>query len=226
MPTFKHAQTQCLLIGNSRSIWTPFLTHVQSICIDSGSTRRHQLPSDPFDSYVEKSILTCLQSLDGFSHRFSAAVHFSHDRFFLLDPNGTVLDEGWQRIPFQKLGELCGFAVSIPGTGLQATYEQGPWFSYRAVIVFDTEIPETLSTESNKLRLEHWLHDQIPKDRLGLWQHQVNQLISSQSSDNNNWSKWLDLRVDIGKALGRHDQKFCDQQCKYHYTKDKVHLLS
>lgn len=194
-----------LIVGNSRALWTPFVTSREAAQKDP------PLPH-PLDRYVERSLGEALE-LSGL--KFNLA--YSH----------TLLP---QPIPLQRIADAAGFAHLGPAhLSVHPTY--GLWLALRAVVVLefpfsDAELPPggqaprvcegclAPCTGALEEALQHHSEPPAPKHV---------QLATSPLRLSNHAQAWARIRevCPIGQ-----EHKFSGPQMKYHYDKSRVALFT
>ncbi|KAK9840186.1 hypothetical protein WJX74_005136 [Apatococcus lobatus] len=108
-----------VLIGNSRKLWQPFLAEYK--CSEELQASDH-----PLDTYIENQLLTVMSTdLRGLRWRVCWA-------------NGHQATSGQDSpMAMQRLAHLIGFAYYNSTSHLCLHQKFGPWFSMRAVIIFE-----------------------------------------------------------------------------------------
>ena len=213
----------CLLVGSTKTLWPPFKAHALS---------PKTLDDNPLDNYSQTSLTSILSCLS-----VPCKIYFVNDVLVSVSTLGQTTTEHPTRIAFQKLGESCGFGIMVDGVGLQICKEYGPWFAYRAFVVFDhkptclTDEDFMQETEFAKRKEElRILLSAVSDNKRMEWTSKINRLMGSGSAApfHEVWKEWVDVRMDIGvelfgkaKSLG---MQYSNEQIEYHYTKNKSWL--
>ena len=125
-----------LIIGNTKNIWTPFISSLAQ------NSSPHPLTSEsPLDDFIEQEINDISTQL---TNDLSVPVE---DIFFTHDTSPERL------ISFQKLGHSTNLAHYSPELGLCLHAKFGAWFAFRAAIM----LGESTSPNSTELSIEHEL---------------------------------------------------------------------
>jgi hypothetical protein len=172
---------------------------------------------NPFDTYTKEVICNIIKQQPEKRLR-------DCDIYFVFDQVVSLPDESLQskRLAFQALAEAIGFAFMIPGTGLQACLDFGPWFSYRAVIVWkdSCELYDTNDLISkHNTNLEKWISECVSVKQAQDWKDRVQFWIENPNAAT--WKDWASLRMEIGEVLQRDQFRYSDQQLGYHYSGDR-----
>jgi len=115
LPESGRPQSLAVIIGNTRSMWAPFLRALHA----RPDLRRSENPVDAYAMSVVESALAAI------AHR--CVVRWAH-----------VL--GAEVVAMQRLAQIAGLAYLSPAhLSVHPTY--GPWISLRAVVVFDVDGP-------------------------------------------------------------------------------------
>jgi methylmalonic aciduria homocystinuria type C protein len=122
LPTFGHGATTCLLIGNTRELWNPFL---QWYAANGTST------TDPIDDYCHEMVNVALGAAGGLP---------GYEVFWADDYNPATL------ISMQRVAEISGLCYLDHEAHLAIHPTYGSWVSFRAVVAFDAELPAALSS--------------------------------------------------------------------------------
>jgi len=188
-------ESMCMLVGNTKKLWPYFIADANGQSLDSWTA------SQIYSSTKE------------FMDKFSV--------YFVFDDYVIHMDEitrGKKRIAFQTLGQSIGFSISLPGTGLSVTREYGPWFAFRAVIVFHDQKYELPKQDIQTL--ENWIHESISSDQLKHFEQKTRDALAMTDS----FQELIKIRKEIGILLNKQDQEYSYNQMMYHYTKSKDNL--
>jgi hypothetical protein len=131
----------------------------------------------------------------------------------------------------------------VDGVGLQICKEVGPWFAYRALVVFETK-PLCLDERDfiqekefgkRKDELYELMLTKVMDEKRMEWASKIDQLLGRNAEGvaapfNEVWREWVDVRVDIGHQILGHaksvDIQYSNEQIEYHYTRNKSVLRS
>ncbi|ORX95440.1 hypothetical protein K493DRAFT_337365 [Basidiobolus meristosporus CBS 931.73] len=191
-----------ILIGNTKYLWPHFLHH-----LSEKPESFWEKEKNPLDSYVVTSVENAVrQSLPGkptetrFSHVFS----------------------GENFIAIQHAGQLAGLQYDRSlGFCLHPTY--GPWIGLRAVVIVgDAEGYEWDSISTNQESL-------IPLETLSKLKQEMDHLRAQYKQDHEwswgkYWRQWIALRDKVSEACLAQQWRYCDEQIRYHYLKDRIFL--
>jgi len=167
-----------LLIGNTRELWPHFETAIRA--------RPDRIEaSDPFDDWVTERVGALLEGVP-----VDWRVRFAHDQAPRL-------------VSMTRLAVVSGLAWLAP-VHLCIHERYGPWFSLRAVAVFDNPGPDGDRA-----------HLPPPCDACEQTCEPAMRAIRVAGSS---WRDWLAVRdaCPIGRA-----HRFSERQLRYHYTKDR-----
>lgn len=122
----------------------------------------------------------------------------------------TLLDENL--VDFQKLAQSSGFAYLNPLAHLCVLPAPiGPWFAFRAAIVFNTDYTQSSPTPS-------------PKNPWPEGDELINGLIKDGIADWT-WQDWFRLR-EVAGGFCPEESKYCESQIRWHYIQDRQILES
>ena len=187
-------ESNCLLIGNTRKLWPVFIN-------DSKGTKG-------LDAWTASVIESTTRKL---FQQFS--IYYVFDDFAIF--NKSEISRGKKRIAFQTLGECVGLSISVKGTGLTVTPQHGPWFAYRAVIVFHDQTLKSHCLKQSQA-LDKWINQSFSTDQLKYLQEKTH---IAQT-----FKEFIEIRKEIGILLNKQDQEYSYNQMMYHYTKSKDNL--
>ena len=192
-------ESKCMLVGNTKNLWPCFIEKA------NGQT---------LDSYTLSQIYSVTKE---YVNKFS--VYFVFDDYII---HKDQITKGKKRIAFQTLGQSIGFSSTIPGTGLAVTREHGPWFAFRAVIVFHDQISDDDSkySKQNIQVLEKWINEPITADQLKSFEKMTQDALSFTDS----YKKLIEIRKEIGILLHKKALEYGYNQMMYHYTKSEEFL--
>ncbi len=194
-----------LIVGNSRALWTPFVTSLEAV--------QGEPPlAHPLDDYVERCVGEALELSN-----LSFSLAYSH----------TLLP---QPIPLQRIADAAGFAHLGPAhLSVHPTY--GPWFALRAVIVLDFPWSNARLEDAGPARaicegcaapcireleeaVKHHSERPLPKHV---------QLATSPLRLSLHSQAWARVRqvCPVGQ-----EHEFSAPQMKYHYDKSRVALFT
>lgn len=177
-----------LVIGNSRALWTPFVSALRS-------DPRWLAGPDPLERWLLEQLhaaTTC--ALAAVSHR----VYWAHD--------------GPPYLPFQRIAELSGLATPGPAQ-LSIHPTLGPWFALRAVITVDYPAPRRpLPEPVSPCRTCE--QPCVPALARALQQHPLATL--TQKEITRSWREWLAVRdaCPVGRAHRYSESQIRYHYCK------------
>lgn len=182
LPTFGHSATSCLLIGNTRELWVPFLQwHAAH---GSSST-------DPIDDFCHKMVNDSLANAGSLPN---------YSIFWADDYNPETL------ISMQRVAEVSALCHLNHEAHLAIHPTYGAWISFRAVLVFDDELPAALS--SPPLPVARLLSDEESAECSRLLQEAL-------EDENKDWRRWVKVRDVIKRGI---EFRFSSDQIEYHYS--------
>jgi hypothetical protein len=188
-------ESMCMLVGNTKKLWPNFIA-------DSNG--------QSLDSWTASQIYSSAKEFVG---KFS--IYFVFDDYII---HMDKITRGKKRIAFQTLGQSIGFSISIPGTGLSVTREYGPWFAFRAVIIFHDQKFELPKQDIQTL--EDWIRESISSDQLKHFEQKTRDALALTDA----FKEFIEIRKEIGILLNKQDQEYSYNQMMYHYTKSKDYL--
>ena len=206
-----------LLLANTHAIWRPFSLWLRG---DAARVVQHQ---HPFDTYLQQVVNRALDAL---------LPGFRRDVFW-------ACEEGTPRmVAMQRAAECAGLAHLDPSTHLSIHPTFGAWLSLRAVVVLDlpglghvppAPLASPLSDEEREeasRALQKAIvasSDDLCKELHGPGRGGGAGGSRMESCDRGApaWREWVALRDVV--RLGRR-YRFCEDQIKYHYTKDRAIL--
>jgi hypothetical protein len=180
---FKFEGKEAVMICNTKTLWEKMLRRVRSADKDA-------VVGDPFDNIVENDISELFPESDRFN------VFYSHRKYM-----GVF-------IPFQRIAHEIGLAYFDPISHLSIHPLYGPWFSMRAIIVFNEDINIVDVTPSSQALKPNTLDEYLL------------QQITPPFSTHSDWRALLKVRDSISRMVGSDSFRFSDDQIRYHYTKD------
>ncbi len=179
-PFARRAGALACVIGNSKALWPVFTA--------TGACGDH-----PLDRYVVETVSRLSAAA---SSRLGAHhIHWAH----VVRPAA---------VPIQRVAEHAGLARLGPAW-LSVHPEFGPWFGLRAVVVFDTDGPETVSPAPDPCSACDG-KPCIPAVQAAL-----------DAGPRATWRDWLAARDAC--PVGR-DSRYDEAQLEYHYTKNPACL--
>jgi hypothetical protein len=172
------------MVCNTKAFWNKFVKRL----------KKEALSSNPVDETVEKDISSIFQESD------KVTIFYSHKRY-----------EN-EFIPFQKIAHQTGMAYFDKTSHLSIHPTYGPWFSMRAIVIFDENM--NLEISSTVLKIPEFLDENSLKN-------DVDKVLTNQFST---WKDWVKIRDRVSEMIGSNEHRFSDDQIRYHYTKDKFVL--
>ena len=200
------ASALVVLIGNSASVWRPFLNacaHDASLLTDP----------HPLQCYLQRNIETALST-----NTTSYRVYWSHC-------TAELVSGGRGYVAMQRMAECSGLAYLDHTSHLSIHPVFGPWFSLRCAIVMD----DVYFCDSNESGTSPSLPPLPPPPRLvcplddatvAAVKEAACIAFEGQSGieKNKKWQKWLAVRDAVG---AEHPHRYCERQIVYHYTGDR-----
>lgn len=125
LPTFKRSQTLAVLLGSTKTIWSPFL-HALRTSDPVGHLPGEELHDGPLNAFV----VTNTEALT----------------VEVLTPLGIRCESRYANemgkgrlVAMQKLAQLSGCAYLHPSCGLNVHPVYGPWHAYRSLMIIDMD---------------------------------------------------------------------------------------
>lgn len=191
----------CMLVGNTKKLWPHFISSLRE-------------SNDPLDEWSSSEIFKITSE---FADKFS--IYFVFDEYLTFKGRMEEIVRGKKRIAFQTLGYSIGFSITVPGTGLSVTPEFGPWFAFRAVIVFHDDYSHQ-HHEVKLSNLQKWIDNAMTVDQINRFEVKTIDIINVQSS----FHDFIALRKEIGILLRKENYEYEYNQMMYHYTKLNKYL--
>ncbi|KAK9857585.1 hypothetical protein WJX84_000118 [Apatococcus fuscideae] len=200
-------QAMAVLVGNSRKLWQPFLSHWRS-------SEDLQASENPLDTYIQTELVNVLSTdLKGL-------------RWRICWPD-TMTREGGP-MAMQRLAHTIGFAYYDTTSHLCLHPKLGPWFSMRAVLVFDGLSYAGPSPQPPKCPLSAqtlaYIKMAVRSARTSM-DAAESQPRSSEDSNggptSQHWQKWVAVRE---ATCPGNPWKFDNRQMEYHYTHNTAAL--
>ena len=193
-----------VLVLNSRAFWVPFLE----------ACRRDPAllaGADPLNSWVEASVLAGLEGVGAEGRR--ARVFWSHRQ-------AAGLEGGAGYVAIQRAAAASGLAHLDHPAHLCVHPPYGPWFSLRALLVFDDvpytsqpppPLPDTCSSEARA------------RVAAALAAAQGGAAVATHADVGEGWERWLAVREALSPG---HPWRYPQDQLLYHYTADRALLAA
>lgn len=194
LPELGASENLVVVIGNARRLWPMFLDTYANTTL---SDEEH-----PLDVYTR-------MHLGAAAARVAAELSLRHELRFSFD-------HAPKAIAIQRLAAVTGAAELAP-IGLCVHPSYGPWFSLRAAVVFSIAGPELRSPASICSRCAH-------KPCLVARERVLASLEGGapcREAFESDWQGWLAMREACPVGA---EQRYGDDQIRYHYTKDKAGL--
>lgn len=182
---FKSDGLKAVMVCNTKALWRKFS---KLIC----SNKDFVLMRDPLDRIVENDISRLFPQSDKY------CVLYTHRMY------------GGKFFPFQKVAHEIGLAYFDPISHLSIHPLYGPWFSMRAIVVFNHN-NKNIITDVTSCK---------PASKPSTLDEEILQQIVPTGSKYNNWKEWLKVRDTVSQMVGSNSFRFSDDQILYHYTKD------
>lgn len=187
-----------VLVLNSRALWGPFL---------EGCRRDAALlaGADPLNRWVEASVLASTEGVE------APRVFWSHRQ-------AAGLEGGTGYVAIQRAAAASGLAYLDQIAHLCVHPEYGPWFSLRALLVFDDvpflqpqppPLPDPTSSEAKA------------RAAAALAAAQGGAAAATHRDVREDWERWLAVREALAP---RHPWRYPQDQLLYHYTADRALL--
>eukprot|EP00898_Chlorokybus_atmophyticus_P007332 jgi/Chlat1/75/Chrsp1S03032 len=207
-----------VIIGNSLSIWQPFIADLASnkSSVTSSSPETSDIPAHPLNNYVARRVSRAVEqawvqfqkeneSMISAGRLASPDIYYSHE----TAPGRLVA--------IQRMAHAAGAAFLSDTCHLCIHPTFGPWFSLRAVAIFDVLGPEVQPPPmASPLSFEL-------EQRLQQLVHEASQQMQSSSIDGlGDWRRWLAARDAIAPA---HPFRYSEDQLEYHYTVNRDVLV-
>lgn len=199
------AQDLVVIVGNSKSLWPCFL----KACRQDPELLAH---ADPLDTYVEDSVQSSIQPL---TSRHPCKCYWSHSQSEEL--------AGTRYIAIQRMAHAAGLAFLEPNSHLCLHPKFGSWLALRCALVFEgvayTGPRPSLLMSPLSTSTEHYVQMAMKtaqrKPSIDLTEP------GGKPKRDRTWLKWVAVRDALCPC---HPWRYCDDQIKYHYTKDRAVL--
>eukprot|EP00884_Botryococcus_braunii_P008437 jgi/Botrbrau1/17595/Bobra.0166s0035.1 len=203
-------KTLCVLVGNTRKLWEPFL--------ETCNTDSDLLNSDhPLDTYVERAVSDVMKTVSS-RCRCYWAHHVSDD-----------LSGGPGYVAIQRLAAAIGLAYLDPTCHLCMHPKYGPWFALRCILVFDELDYQGAQNGPVACPL-----DNTTKEYVRMAMRSAERAASTELEGKDNkasiwdsvkesWRKWVAVR---DASFPGHPWRYSSDQLEYHYTRNKKVLAS
>jgi len=207
LPNFNRQAPLGFLIGNTKSVWPAFLSHLRANpqCVKA---------PHPFDNFTKSTLTNITTSLFP-SHQHE--IRWGHE----TGPGRLVA--------MQKLAHLSGLAYLDTECHLNIHATYGPWIAFRGALVLDAEFVD-FSEEAGEMKssVKEALQ---PKELTHPCQHlsclakkrEATKLALAHINTpvREKWSLWVAVRdaCDVGR-----EHRYSQDQVLFHYRHDPEHL--